>query len=72
MRIVFSKHIEKLQKVKNHVKEDITFFAWLPVTINNEVRWLETVTIYGQWVATPDSNWEPHFWRLQFVDKTAS
>jgi hypothetical protein len=26
------------------------FFAFLPVKIGNEVRWLETVTIKGFWV----------------------
>ena len=30
-------------------KVEITFFAWLPIKIGIEVRWLETVTVQYQY-----------------------
>lgn len=29
--------------------ETRTFFAWLPISIYDETRWLEKVTVYGYW-----------------------
>ena len=39
------KNLEKLEKLKD-IKQK-TFFAWLPVTIKGQTRWLETVTVKG-------------------------
>lgn len=41
----FKKKPVTLEK-HDHIKQ-ISYFAWLPVTINNETRWLEKVTING-------------------------
>lgn len=31
--------------------ETVTGFAWLPITIDDETRWLERVTVEYQWFA---------------------
>jgi hypothetical protein len=39
---------------KENEERTITFFAWTPVRVRNEIRWLEKVTVvqfykFGEW-----------------------
>lgn len=41
-----------------------SWFAWLPVTVGNETRWLERVTVMYQYGTTAAKKWDS----LYFVD----
>jgi len=47
------------KKPKENDIRDRTFFAWLPVIVPLEIRWLERVTVRQRyWVSCSDSGWE--------------
>lgn len=53
----------------NHVLNEqrtVTKFAWFPITIDGETRWLERVTYIEEWYA-PDHCWG--WYKVKFVDE---
>jgi hypothetical protein len=58
-----SKKLEEWQK-----PSVITFFAWLPVTIGNETRWLELVTVRREWQEY-GAFFEPYWSYEEFIDE---
>jgi len=58
-------------KALQRQEEVRTFFAWYPITINGETRWMETVTVRGYWFIGMLTN-EVRFNELEFVDQALS
>ena len=47
-------------------EEIVTFFAWFPITIYDDRRWLERVTIRRRWIM---GQWELFYKDLEFIDE---
>jgi len=43
-----------------------TFFAWLPVEVNHEVRWLEYVTVEQEYTCGCEDS--PYWKDIKFID----
>jgi hypothetical protein len=63
MKIAYPNELQK--KAQNRTKEVRTWFAWLPVTINGEARWLEYVKVSGYWYIGASGN--IRFMNVKFV-----